>query len=82
MQIMTTTLGTGRARTVEEQNDPGPQVERVREEDEVPEEPDAFADGSLRQSKGACWQTGGAGVWIPGRTMEDINEQEKKYTNQ
>ena len=81
MQIMTT-LGTGKAKTEEERNDLGPQVEKVKEDDAVPEKPNAFADGSLKQSRGACWQTGGAGVWMPGRTTGDINEQERKYTHQ
>ena len=47
MQIMTTTPGAGRAQTEEEQEDLGPQAEKIREEDTVPKEPNAYADGSL-----------------------------------
>ena len=82
MQTITATYGRGYNAMEEEEEDPGPQAERVNENELVPEEPNAYADGSLKQSKGACWQTGGAGVWMPDRKIEDLTEQEKKYTTQ
>ena len=54
-----------------------PQATKVDEKQVVPEEPNAFADGSLKQSKGSCWQTGGAGVWHPERSEDDLNEEEQ-----
>ena len=57
MQMMTMTNGTGKEATNEELHDAGPQAEKVETDAEVPSDPDAYADGSLLQSKGACWQT-------------------------
>ena len=43
-------------------------------DEEAPEQPSAFRDGSLRNIKGAFWQVGGAGVWHPIRKEEEVTE--------
>ena len=45
------------------------------------EKPNVFSDGSLKQNRCYFWQTGGAGVFWPQRTIEQVTEDEKKYTD-
>ena len=39
----------------------------------------AYSDGSLKHTKGHFWQVGGAGVWWPDRSKEDLSEEEKNF---
>ena len=47
-------------------------------EGEAPNKPNAFSDGSLKNTKGPFWHLGGAGVWWPERKAESVTEQEKR----
>ena len=49
-------------------------------EGKAPAEPNAFSDGSLKNTKGLFWGVGGAGVWWPGRAANTLSEEEKQYT--
>ena len=45
-------------------------------EGEVPEKPNAYPDGSVKNPKDANWRIGGAGVWWPGRLFEPASNVE------
>ena len=46
----------------------------------APKYPNAFSDGSLKNTRGYFWMVGGAGVWWPGRKLDTLNEEEKSIT--
>ena len=54
-----------------------PKIEQ-RVDEEAPEEPNAYSDGSLKNVKGPFWHLGGAGVWWPNRKEEQLTNDEKK----
>ena len=45
---------------------------KKRIQERAPAKPNAFSDGSLRNTQGHFWQLGGAGVWHPVRELEDL----------
>ena len=45
---------------------------------EAPVEPNAFSDGSFKNTKGPFWHLGGAGVWWVNREAKDMTEQERR----
>ena len=49
-------------------------------EGRAPESPNVFSDGSLKNIKGPFWHLGGAGVWWPGRTAEQLTSEEDRIT--
>ena len=55
-------------------------LQEQKVEDRVPERPNVYSDGSLKQNKCYFWQTGGAGVFWPGRKMDQLTEDEATYT--
>ena len=44
----------------------------------APQEPNAYSDGSLKNTKGYFWQLGGAGVWWPNRVESEVTQEEMK----
>ena len=49
-------------------------------DDRTPKKPHVYSDGSLKENKCYFWQTGGAGVFWPGRSMDQITKDEAIYT--
>ena len=43
---------------------------------QVPEKPNVFSDGSVKNPKEATWRIGGAGTWWPGRKIETMRASE------
>ena len=45
--------------------------------DAAPDTPNAYSDGSLKNTKGYFWSVGGAGVWWPARKASTLTAKEK-----